>query len=370
MDAPDLQPRPGRPWKRLAWPALAVLVAAGIYLAWQHHAHQRQIYRTQPPAIMGTETNLAAVATGAQEKRARRALEEAEAALRDVEARMSSWIKGTELSLLNDAPAGELVPLSAMTMEVLRASRQFADQTQGAFDVTCRPVIELWKQAGKSGKLPTKEQIDQAVQATGWRHFDLSDQGARKKLAAASLDLGGVAKGYGIDQAVAAMRKAGIQSGLVDVGGDVRTFGLRGDGQRWRVGLRDPFHTNRMLAALEMGDGSVCTSGNYFRNVTIEGKRFSHIVDPRTGQPVDFAPSVTVIARDAATADAWATALSVLGKDGLALIGGSSGIEALIFEGQADDCRLYATSGFRQYLAEGEKLPKDVTIIGRKPADP
>ncbi len=367
MDSPDLRPRPAPPWKRLAWPVLAILVAGGIYVAWQHHAHQRQAYRAQPPAIMGTETNLIAVATGADRERAHRALEEAEAALRDVEARMSSWIQGTELSLLNDAPADELVPLSAMTMDVLRLSRRLADQTQGAFDVTCRPVIELWKRAGKSGKLPAREQIDQARQATGWRHFELSDQGARKKLAAAGLDLGGVAKGYGIDKAVEAMRRAGIESGLVDVGGDVRTFGLRADGNRWRVGLRDPFHTDRMLAALELGDASVCTSGNYFRNVTVEGKRFSHIVDPRTGQPVDFAPSVTVVARDATTADAWATALSVLGKDGLALIGGSGGIEALVFEGQADDYRLYATSGFRQYLAEGEKLPKDVTIIGRLP---
>lgn len=367
----DSGPQPGSPrWRRVAWPLMVLVVGGLLLLAWQQGGQQRrtqaerlQAYPASPIGIMGTETNLIAVALGREQAQASRALEEAEAALRDVEAHMSSWLTGTELSLLNSAGPDETVELSASTLEVLRVSRRLAEQTQGAFDVTCRPVIELWKRAGKDNRMPTDAQIAAARDASGWRHFELLAQAARKKIAQAGIDLGGIAKGYGIDRAAEAMQKAGARGGLIDVGGDVFAFGRRADGGKWRVGIRDPFRNQEIFATLELEQAGVATSGNYFRYATIGGKQFSHIVDPRTGRPVDFAPSVTVIAPNATVADAWATALSVLGRDGLKLIGGPSGIEALIFEGGPKDYRLYASEGFASYLGAGPGLPKPPTIV-------
>ena len=356
------------------WPALVVAVGCGAVILWQHvrqggssvrpvPAQEPLIFQSSPAGVMGTEVHLTAVAPPGQEKKAARALEEAEAVLRDVEAHMSTWLSGTELSLLNSAPAGEVVELSEPTMEVLRLARRLATESDGAFDVTCRPIIELWKQAGKDNRLPGDQEIAQARQATGWQHIELLERGARKKIAQAGVDLGGIAKGYSSDQAAEAMKATGIASGIVAVAGDIRCFGRGADGGKWRVAIRDPFHTDQTLATLEVGEMGVSTSGNYFRFVRIAGKPYSHIVDPRTGRPVDFAPSVTVIASTATLADAWATGLSVLGHEGLKRIGGKTGIEALVFEGGSDDYKLYATEGFADFLAEGEKLPKPVTIV-------
>ncbi|MCK4602007.1 MAG: FAD:protein FMN transferase, partial [Phycisphaerae bacterium] len=177
----------------------------------------------------------------------------------------------------------------------------------------------------------------------------ITEDGVIKTTDTASLDLGGVAKGYGIDRAVEAMIQAGCRGGLIDVGGDIRCFGR----SAWTVAVRDPFGRTEPVAVLRLRGGAVCTSGNYERYYEIAGRRYSHIIDPRTGRPVDFAPSVTVVAPAAMTADAWATALSVLGVDGLALLGEDSGIEAMIVVGTPDSFEVYGTKGFEDLTVPG-----------------
>ncbi len=315
--------------------------------------------------IMNTECELTVVAV--TEQNGQKALRSAEAALRDVEAKMSRHIELSELSKLNAAEAGEFVELSPKTLQVLRLSRKLAEQTDGAFDVTCMPIIELWKQAGLVRKMPSQDEIDQAVELTGWRHFELLDGGARKLTEGAAIDLGGIAKGYGIDAAVEAMdhRKGEIVSGLVNVGGDVRGFGERD----WRVGIRNPFDASEktLLAVLEVKDLAVCTSGNYERGFTFKGKRYSHIKDPRTGRPADMTPSVTVVAPTAAVADGWATALSVLGTDGFKLIPPDSGIEVMIVVGTPDGYEMWCTRWFEPFFAERPATIKLVTPGLTKP---
>ncbi len=302
---------------------------------------------SKPVGIMNTDTELTVITVA--EQNGQKALQSAEAALRDTEAKMSRHIELSELSKLNTAAEGEFVELSPQTLEVLRLSRKLADQTEGAFDVTCAPIIDLWKRAGLVRKMPSQDEIDSAVELTGWRHFELLDGGARKLTDGAAIDLGGIAKGYGIDAAIEAMdhRKGEIVSGLVNVGGDVRGFGERG----WRVGIRNPFDES-LLAVLEVKGRAVCTSGNYERGFTFRGKRYSHIKDPRTGRPADMAPSVTVVAPTAAVADGWATALSVLGTDGFSLIPPDSGIEAMIVVGTPDGYEMWCTRWFEPFFAE------------------
>ena len=176
-------------------------------------------------------------------------------------------------------------------------------------------VIELWREAGVSGSLPVADDVKAARAESGWSHFNLSDDGVVKTKAIAKIDLGGIAKGYAIDLAAGAMRACGVEGGMVDVGGDIRCFGRPADADEWIAQVRDPSGVGA-LGQFRLGQGAVCTSGDYARFVELDGERYSHIIDPRTGLPAK-ASSVTVVAPDAITADTWATALSVLGPVGL-----------------------------------------------------
>jgi len=329
-----------------AWLAAAIVLAA--VMLWFNTGRPVECI-SKPVGIMGTRTRLLAVAP--DRAQARGALRDAEAALRGVEARMSRHIATSELSLFNAAPVGEY-PLSGQMADVLGRSWELFGLTASAFDVTCLPLIDLWKQAGRTGQLPSRGQIDRARHMGGWRLVKLGpDSKTLKKVSTkAGIDLGGIAKGYGIDRAVVAMRKAGCVGGLVDVGGDVRCFGQPARGHHWSVVVTDPFEPGKIFARLKLGDAAVATSGNYARYVTIGGIRYSHIVDPRTGFPARAAPSVTVIALQAATADAFATALSVRGTAGLASL--PRGVEAMLVVGDEIKHRIIATEGFKKYLAD------------------
>ena len=281
--------------------------------------------------VMGTHTQLTVVSHADEPDRAERALKAAADALRDVEAKMSSRRGGSDVSRLNAAAPGQAVALSADTLAVLLAAHTLAGQTQGAFDVTCRPVIELWKQAAADGRLPTKQQLVAARAASGWADIELRDGGAVKRRRTAGVDLGGIAKGFAIDRAVEAMVAAGCAGGLVNVGGDVRCFGVRPGRKGWSVAVENPFHPGSgRIAYLLVNDAAVCTSGDYRRYAVIEGRRCSHIVDPRTALPADKSSSVTVVAPTATAADAWATALSVLGPAGLGLLQEHERAEAML----------------------------------------
>jgi len=301
---------------------------------------------------MGTKTALTVIAREDQKSQATEALRAAEQALRDVEVKMSTYIEASELFQFNSAPAGKTVKLSDTTLGLLRLSQQIAKQTDGAFDVTCRPIIQLWRQASDNNRLPTDREVALAVARCGWDKIKLLDGGARKTVDGAGIALGGIAKGFGIDRAAEALEATGLPGGLVDVGGDTRCFGVRAGGGKWRVGIQSPFTDDHKFAIIEISRGSVCTSGNYRRFFKIGSKRYSHIVDPRTGRSVDIAPSVTVVAETATAADAWATALSVLGPDGLALVPPNSGIKAMLVIGGPKDYRLVMSPGFEELLSK------------------
>ncbi len=320
-------------------------------------------YASQPIGVMGTQCMLTVVVDSRVAVSARGSLLAGEDALRAIEARMSTYIELSELSRLNAAPAGEAVKLSPDTLAVLRLAKELHGRTGGAFDATCLPVFKLWARAGKVRRLPTDAEVAAARSAGGWDKIELLDGAARKTIDTAGIGLGGIAKGYAIDRAIEAMRAATCSGGLVDVGGDIRCFGLSPRGGLWRVAVRDPFGTgsDAFLGTLELTGLAVCTSGNYERYTEIGGKRYSHIIDPRTARPVDLAPSVTVVAPTAAVADGWATALSVLGPKGLDLLAPDSGIEAMIVVGGPEDYTVHQTPGFAKLLARP---------IGVCPGDP
>lgn len=337
---------------------LLVASVAALLLACQGTSESRrsslQVFVSEPVGVMGTRTSLAVVLPGEEANLGRDMLGAAEAELRRIEALMSTWIEGSEISSLNTAPANESVALSADSQEVLRIARQLFGETEGAFDVTCRPLIERWRRAGEDGQLPTEEELTERRQASDWSQIELSNQEARKSRHTACVDLSGIAKGYAIDQALSILRRRGAAGGMIEVGGDLRVFGVGPEGEEWSVGIRSPFE-DRAWGEIELTDGAVCTSGDYARYVEIDGQRYSEVIDPRSGRPAEAASSVTVVADNATTADAWATALTVLGPGGLKLLPPGERIEALIVSvDEAGSHQVRTSRGFGDLLVSSE----------------
>ncbi|MHC4983431.1 MAG: FAD:protein FMN transferase [Planctomycetota bacterium] len=357
--------------------ALAGLIALGTLAMLPGEAGELRLWIAWPERIMGTKTELKAVASRRQSDLAERALAEAESALRRVEFLMSWRIDGSDITRLNSAKANEFVELSPETLAVLKASREIFQQSVGAFDVTCRPIILRWEKADEEKRLPGAQELAAARAESSWADIELKDRGAVKNRGSACVDLGGIAKGFAIDKAAEAMMKAGVVAGEVNVGGDVRCLGRPPRMEHWPVKVQNPFGDG-ILAHLRLTDGAVCTSGNYRRFSEIGGERFSHIVDPRPRiGPGAYAalpasstpPSVTVIAPTGTVADAWATALSVLGVRGLKLLPDDAGIEAMIVTGGPEDYKLHITEGFEKYFEVKPEADRVVKAASRRTAE-
>lgn len=338
------------------WPGRIVFILAGLFvfgamlIVWQKRGMAVVMLESTPASIMGTSTTIKAAVSKSQEKKGGQALQDAEEALRRVDALMSIWVGTTELARLNKAPAGQIMPLSDETLSLLQQAKEMTEETGGAFDPTCTPLIELWKKAEKEDREPSAEDLAQALGKTGWRWFVFHEHGVEKIRDEASIDLGGIAKGYAVDKAITLM-KGDILGGMVQCGGDLQVFGWDDKASLWRIAIRDPFSNqgSQLPETLILGqDEGVSTSGNYERYYTVQGKRRSHIVDPRTGIPVDEVPQVTVIAPNATLSDGWSTALTVLGPEGLKRL--PKGVEAMMIVGKKDDAKVYKTDGFEKYI--------------------
>jgi thiamine biosynthesis lipoprotein len=288
------------------------------------------------------------------------ALLEARDALDRVNEVMNAYRTGSDLSRLNAAAASRPVKVDADLLDVLATARQLTSLTDGAFDPTGRPVFELWKSAGANDRVPTDEEIATARALSGWDKlaWNQADRTVVKSAAGVAVDLGAIAKGHAVDRAIDRLKRLGLSGGLVEVGGEVRVFGLSPNAGQWLVGIQHPFRLSddrgkpNLWGKLAVSEGAVATSGNYRRSSTIQGRRHSHIIDPRTGRPADRVASVTVIAEDCTTADAWATALSVLAPEALAKIETVDGIEAMMILGEPGRHQQHSTSGFDRYVRD------------------
>jgi len=304
--------------------------------------------------VMGTFAEVTAY--DQDRETARRAVEAAYARLDDVNRLMSDYTDQSEIGRLNGLRANEHLVVSPETFHSLQEAARIAELSGGAFDVTCRPLVRLWKRAGKTNRLPTEAELAAVRQRIGWQNLKLDPetQTVTPMVDGLQVDLGGIAKGYALDLAAEAMQRAGVTRGLVDVGGDVRVVGPKPDESPWRIGVRHPLRGNEeMFCVLEVKEGAVATSGPQFRYVEIEGKRYSHIVDPRTGRPAEQASSVTVIAPDGLTADAWATVFSVLtATEGQAMLdrGVVTGVEVLWILDDHGKIVTHQTPGFAAYI--------------------
>ncbi len=317
---------------------------------------------TPPPRIvltqgqtMGTTYTVKVVAKtrdaqSNEAKKALRALVQAE--LDAVNAAMTTYDPDSELSRFNAGPANTAVELSAATIEVLRVARDVAGRSDDTLDVTVGPLVDRWG-FGAAGELktpPTDEELAALRAHVGSAHVVLDEEAAtlRKDHPQTRVDLSAVAKGYAVDQVVAALREQGFDDGMVEVGGEVRVFGQTETEQPWRLAIERPDESDRKIyEVLRLQDQAMATSGDYRNFSVVDGRRYSHTIDPRTGRPITHAlASVTVVTSDCAHADAWATALNVLGPEHGPKVAAENGLAALFLVWDGEDLAEVTTSAY------------------------
>jgi thiamine biosynthesis lipoprotein len=245
---------------------------------------------------------------------------------------MSDWRRDSELSRLNRQAGSGPVPVSDDLLAVIARARTLAQQTDGAYDPTVGPLVALWRQARETGRLPEPEAIVEARSRVGWDLIDVQpfDKTIGLTQPSMSLDLGGIGKGFAADAALDTLRRLGLTQCLVDLGGDLAVGASPPDRPGWRVALPMRDEHGRSIIVLLAGVG-IATSGSTTQYVDIDGTRYAHIIDPATGLGLTNLTVATVIAADAATADALASAVCVLGPArGVALIERTVGTSCLV----------------------------------------
>ncbi len=265
---------------------------------------------------MGTSYTVKVVAdlSAAEEERLETAVIEA---LGSVNQRMSTYLADSELSRLNRFRGSEVFALSEESLEVFRLAREISRRSGGAFDITVGPLVNAWGfgPEGVPPVPPSQEELERILPHIGFELLELVPEGVLKRDPEVVGDLSAIAKGYAVDQVVRVLEESGVSRFMVEVGGEVRTAGEAPSGGPWRIGIEGPTPAGRSLyRVLPLTGQAVATSGDYRNFYEVDGERFSHTIDPKTGRPVEHAgASVSVVTEDCASADAWATALLVLG---------------------------------------------------------
>jgi len=298
---------------------------------------------------MGTRGRFQAAAPDAAA--AERMFDDALGQVRMLEARMSTYRPESEIGRLNQFGAQQPVEVSEDTRAVMQKAVEVARLTNGAFDVAYAPLRTLWRRAEKEGQVPAPDAIQKTLEAVGSNKLIIEGNRIRFSVPGMEVDLGAIAKGYGVDLAARTLQQHGAASGIIDLGGNLRLFGLPAAGGKWRVLVNPPPGATEQIV-LALPPCGVATSGDYERFFTVGSKHFSHIIDPRTGWPVERMPSVTVVALDATTADALGTGVSVMGeKDGLALMEALPEVQCMVMVRQpGGSIRRSMTTGFDKLI--------------------
>lgn len=286
------------------------------------------VHRSQP--LLGTFVTVTAY--GADRAEVNTAISAAFAEVRRVDALMSLHRADSELTRLNEAASREAVVASPDLFRVIAKAQEIAAETDGAFDITVRPLTQLWGFIWKEYRLPTPEELARVLPLVDYRllELDAARRTVRFRQPSMSLDLGGIAKGFAVDCAIERLRALGVTNALVKAGGDLRVIGLPPGRDHWEIQLEDPRKAGRR-ETIPLRAGALSTSGNYENFFVVAGHRYGHIVNPRTGLPSEGVAACTVTAPTCMESDALATACVVLGSErSLSRLGARYGIRLIV----------------------------------------
>jgi len=254
---------------------------------------------------------------------------------RRIEHLISEWDSTSQATMINRNAGIAPVKVDQELFDLIGRSIKVSRLTEGAFDISFAPLMKIWKVDGSMKRLPSREAIAAAKSNVGYDKIilDPDRQTVFLKERGMKLGFGGIGQGYVGNRCMRVMKAMGITAGLINVSGDIVTWGQQPDGSNWRIGIADPQKKNEVISWLSVHDVSVVTSGGYEKYAMIDGKRYGHILDPRTGYPAQGVGSVTIISPDVELSDALATGVFVLGvEDGLNLVNQLRGVECLIID--------------------------------------
>lgn len=346
---------------------ISLILAVALFLAiFYARLHEKGKMVESTRFLMGTVVQIK-IPVGPRDDEAivRQAIDKAFDEIRRVEAVFSVFREDSEASRINRLKAGEKLRLSGEAYGLIKRSVEYNKKTEGVFDITIKPLVDLWASHKKYETLPTEIEIKEAMAKVGSRYIvlDDSDKAISFKKEGLSLDLGGVAKGYATDRAISILKKSGVTNAIVNSGGDMYCLGRKSARELWKVGIQHPRKKAEVFLELHLENRAIDTSGDYEKYFLLNGKRYSHIIDPRTGYPIgDNTVSATVIADDSTTADILATALAILGPDGLKIVNGMNpvrnytktrvsngmkGVEAMVIFMENGQLKVDMTKGFK-----------------------
>lgn len=275
--------------------------------------------------------------------------------LEEINQSMSTYRKDSEISRFNDfSDAGEKFAVSDDFWQVMTVAAKIYKLSEGAWDGTVKPLVYLWGFGGPGKyRVPEEAEIQAQLAAVGFNQIEMSaDRCLIKRKASITLDLASIAKGYGVDQVAALIRKSGLENFLVEIGGEVFAAGFRKDGKPWKVGINRPQESasyDQVYKVVNLHDKAFATSGDYRNYFELNGKRYAHILNPQSGYPVsNGVVGVSIVADTCTFADGLATAVMVLGpQKGLELVNRLDNVEGLIVVRQQDGTLTdYYSKGF------------------------
>ncbi len=343
--------RPARAALASAFLALAVVALAGCSFE-----PEENVWEISGP-VFGTSYHINVVLTDDQE-RLETLASGIEEVLEGVDASMSTWRPDSELSRFNQRQdQSDWIPVSDGLFRVLQKAAVISALTDGAFDVTIGPVVNLWGfgPQARPETIPPDKELRQVLSATGFDKLELkADPPSVRATPTQYVDLSAIAKGYGVDAVARYLDSEGVQAYLVEIGGEVRVNGRKPDGSTWRLAIEQPISEGRQVnRVVALESRSMATSGDYRNYYESEGRRYSHTIDPETGEPISHnLASVTVIAEDCMTADALATGFNVMGYERANALAVRENIPAYFIVRTDEGFETHQTPAFSSYVTQ------------------
>lgn len=283
---------------------------------------------------MGTRFEITLVST---QEAANQYLNAAQGEIERIERLISSWDANSQTAEINRQAGMKPVKVAKELYELIARSIEISKITQGAFDISYAALDPVWFFDGRMKTVPSESERLKSVQNIGFKDLVLNakEQTVYLPKKGMKIGFGAIGKGYAADATKKLMKSLGVSSGIINASGDLTSWGKKPDGTDWQVGISNPENPAKVFSWFPVRDAAVATSGNYEKYVTLEGKQYSHIMDPRTGMPVSGIKSVTVFAPKAELADAFATAVFIMGIDtGIDTISQLPGMSCIIVDAE------------------------------------